>query len=328
VGIGTETDGSIVCPSNANGLVGLKPTVGLVSRSGIIPISHTQDTAGPMCRTVTDAAILLSALTGTDPADRATAAPAVSAAPADYTTFLDPGALRGARIGVARKEFWGYSPEADRLCETALEALRDAGAVLVDPADLPHAGEYDGAEWQVLLYEFKADLNAYLREWAPDASVRTLADLIAFNERERDREMPYFGQEIFELAEAKGPLTEQEYVDALETCRRLSRTEGIDAVMAEHRLDALVAPTGSPAWPIDLVNGDHFLGASSTPGAVSGYPHISLPVGYSFGLPVGLTLLGPPWSEGGLLGMAYALEQAMSVRRAPRYLPTADLSAP
>jgi amidase len=325
VGIGTETDGSIVCPSNANGLVGLKPTVGLVSRSGIIPISHSQDTAGPMCRTVRDTAILLSALTGTDPEDPA---PAATAAPADYTTFLDARAVRGARIGVARKEFWGYSPEADRICEAALQALRDAGAVVVDPADIPHAGEYDRAEWQVLLYEFKADLNAYLRDWAPTATSRTLADLIAFNERERAREMPYFGQEIFQLAQEKGPLTEPEYVDALETCGRLSRVEGIDAVMAEHRLDAIVAPTGSPAWPIDLVNGDHFLGASSTPGAVSGYPHISLPVGSSFGLPVGLTFLGKPWSEGTLLGLAYALEQAVQARQAPRYLPSADLSTP
>jgi amidase len=329
VGIGTETDGSVVCPSNANGLVGLKPTVGLVSRSGIIPISHTQDTAGPMCRTVTDAAMLLSVMAGRDSEDAATERRnGGTADPVDYTTFLDPAALRGARIGVARKEFWGYSPEADRLCEAALQALRDAGAVVVDPADIPNAGEYDGAEWQVLLYEFKADLNAYLREWAPNAPVRSLADLIAFNERERAREMPYFGQEIFELAEAKGPLSEREYVDALATCDRLSRAEGIDVVMNAQRLDALVAPTGSPAWPIDLVNGDHFLGASSTPGAVSGYPHISVPVGRSFGLPVGLTFLGRPWSEGKLLALAYAFEQAVQVRRAPRYLPTADLSTP
>jgi amidase len=325
VGIGTETDGSIVCPANANGLVGLKPTVGLVSRSGIIPISHTQDTAGPMCRTVTDAAVLLSAIAGTDPADPATAAPA---APADYRPFLDPTALRGARLGVARAQFWGYSPEADRVCETALEALRAAGAVLVDPADIPHAGEYDNAEWDVLLYEFKADVNAYLRDWAPAAAVRTLADLIAFNERERAREMPYFGQEIFEMAQAKGSLTDAAYQEALATCGRLSRTEGIDQVLAEHRLDAIVTPTGSPAWPIDLVNGDHFLGASSTPGAVSGYPHISLPVGASFSLPVGLTFLGRPWSEGKLLGLAYALEQALQARRPPRYLPTVDLPTP
>jgi amidase len=329
VGIGTETDGSIVCPSNANGLVGLKPTVGLVSRGGIIPISHTQDTAGPMCRTVTDAAVLLTAIAGVDPGDPATERRnGGTTERVDYTTFLEPGALRGARIGVARREFWGYSPEADRVCETALEALRDAGAVIVDPADIPNAGEYDRAEWQVLLYEFKADLNAYLRDWAPTASARTLADLIAFNERERASEMPYFGQEIFTLAQEKGPLTEQEYVEALETCGRLSRTEGIDKVMDEQRLDALVAPTGSPAWPIDLVNGDHFLGASSTPGAVSGYPHVSLPVGHSFGLPVGLTFLGKPWSEGKLLGLAYALEQTVQARRAPRFLPTADLSAP
>jgi amidase len=329
VGIGTETDGSIVCPSNANGLVGLKPTVGLVSRSGIIPISHTQDTAGPMCRTVRDAAILLSVMAGRDPEDAATERRnGGTAESVDYTTFLDPAALRGARIGVARKEFWGYSPEADRLCEAALQALRDAGAVVVDPADIPNAGEYDAAEWQVLLYEFKADLNAYLRAWAPNAPVRSLADLIAFNERERAREMPYFGQEIFELAEAKGPLSEQEYVDALATCGRLSRAEGIDVVMDGQRLDAIVAPTGSPAWPIDLLNGDHFLGASSTPGAVSGYPHISVPVGRSFGLPVGLTFLGRPWSEGKLLALAYAFEQAVQVRRAPRYLPTVDLSTP
>jgi amidase len=329
VAIGTETDGSIVCPSNANGLVGLKPTVGLVSRSGIIPISHTQDTAGPMCRTVRDAAILLSVMAGRDPEDAATERRnGGTAESVDYTTFLDPAALRGARIGVARKEFWGYSPEADRLCEAALQALRDAGAVVVDPADIPNAGEYDAAEWQVLLYEFKADLNAYLRAWAPNAPVRSLADLIAFNERERAREMPYFGQEIFELAEAKGPLSEQEYVDALATCGRLSRAEGIDVVMDGQRLDAIVAPTGSPAWPIDLLNGDHFLGASSTPGAVSGYPHISVPVGRSFGLPVGLTFLGRPWSEGKLLALAYAFEQAVQVRRAPRYLPTVDLSTP
>jgi len=329
IGIGTETDGSIVCPSNANGLVGLKPTVGLVSRSGIIPISHTQDTAGPMCRTVTDAAILLSAIAGVDPEDAATGGRADGQTGGiDYTTFLDPNGLRGARIGIARRQFWGYSPETDHLCEAALQALRDAGAVLVDPADIPHVGEYDGAEYEVLLYEFKADLNAYLRDWAPTASCRTLADLIAFNERARAREMPYFGQEIFEAAEAKGPLTEQAYVDALETCGRLSRAEGIDALMAEHRLDAIVAPTGSPAWPTDLVNGDHFTGASSTPGAVSGYPHVSVPVGFSFGLPVGITFLGARWSEGTLLKLAYAFEQAAPARKPPRFLPTADLSTP
>jgi amidase len=328
IGIGTETDGSIVCPSNANGLVGLKPTVGLVSRSGIIPISHTQDTAGPMCRTVTDAAILLSAIAGVDPKDAATGGRADGRTGGiDYAAFLDPNGLRGARIGVARRSFWGYSRETDRLCEAALQVMRDAGAVLVDPADIPHTGEYDDAEFQVLLYEFKADLNAYLRDWAPTASSKTLADLIAFNERERARELPYFGQEIFEMAQAKGPLTDQAYLDALETCGKLSRTEGIDALVAAHRLDAIVAPTGSPAWPTDLVNGDHFLGASSTPGAVSGYPHISVPVGFSFGLPVGITFLGARWSEGTLLKLAYGFEQAAPARKPPRFLPTADLSA-
>jgi len=328
VGIGTETDGSIVCPSNANGLVGLKPTVGLVSRSGIIPISHSQDTAGPMCRTVTDCAILLSAIAAPDPSDPATNRRTGGPADGDYTTFLDPRGLRGARIGVARKHVWGYSPEADRVCEAALDVLHNAGAVLVDPADIPHYGEYDDDEFQVLVYEFKADLNAYLAAWAPDAPSKTLADLIAFNSREHDRELRYFGQEIFEMAEDKGPLTDQAYLDAVAKCARLSRTEGLDALFDQYKLDAIVAPTGGPAWTTDLVNGDHFSGASSTPGAVSGYPHINVPAGYTFGLPVGLTFLGRPWSEGTLLKFAFAFEQAANARRPPRFLPTADLTTP
>jgi amidase len=329
IGIGTETDGSIVCPSNANSLVGLKPTVGLVSRSGIIPISHTQDTAGPMCRTVTDAAILLSVIAREDPQDAATGRRTDGpAGTIDYTTLLDPNGLKGARIGVARKDVWGYSPEGDRVCEQALEVLRDVGAVLVDPADIPHLGDYDAAEFDVLLYEFKADLNAYLAAWAPGAPARTLADLIAFNEREKARELLYFGQELFERAEAKGPLTDQAYLEAIELCHRLARVEGLDPVFAEHRLDAIVAPTGGPPWPTDLVNGDHFLGASSTPGAVSGYPHLSVPAGYVFGLPVGLTFIGRPWTEGTLLKLAFAYEQAAQPRKAPRFLPTADLTTP
>ena len=325
VGVGTETDGSIVCPSAINSLVGIKPTVGLVSRSGIVPISHTQDTAGPMARTVAGAAALLGALAGVDPRDAATAVGRGKAA-ADYTEFLDPNGLKGARIGVARAKFFGYSSETDALAEAALVAMKRLGAVIVDPADIPHAGEFDDAEFEVLLYEFKADLNAYLAEWAPGAPVRTLADIIAFNEQHRDREMPYFGQDTMEKAEKKGPLTEKAYLKALKTCRALSRAKGLDAVMTTHRLDAIVAPTGGPPWTIDLVNGDHFLGASSTPAAVSGYPSVTVPAGYVFGLPVGMSFIGRAWSEGTLIRLAYAFEQGTKLRRPPRLLATADLT--
>jgi amidase len=321
VAVGTETDGSIVCPASANGVVGLKPTVGLVSRAGIIPISHTQDTAGPLCRTVADAAALLSVLAGADPRDGATAK-ATGHVETDYTKFLDKGGLRGARIGVAREKFFGYSDVTDRLAEAALGVLRREGAVVVDPADIPHAGTYDEAELDVLLFELKADLNAYLASLGPAAPVRTLADVIAFNEQHRDREMPYFGQELFVQAEAKGPLTTPAYRKALDTCRRLSRASGIDAVMGKHRLDALVAPTGNPAWPTDPVNGDHFTGSSSTPAAVAGYPSISVPMGYAWGLPVNLSFFGRAWSEPALIRIAYAFEQITMHRKPPRFLPT------
>jgi amidase len=321
VAVGTETDGSIVCPAGANGVVGIKPTVGLVSRAGIVPISHTQDTAGPLCRTVADAAALLTAMAGTDALDPATAAAAGHVAP-DYTRFLDPAGLRGARIGVAREKFFGYSDVTDRLAAAALDAMRGAGAVIVDPADIPHAGTYDDAELEVLLYELKADLNAYLAALGPSAPVRTLADVIAFNERERAREMPYFGQELFVRAQAKGPLTSPGYRKALRDCRRLSRTLGIDAVMTRHRLDALVAPTGNPAWPTDAVNGDHFTGSSSTPAAVAGYPSVSVPMGDAWGLPVNLSFIGRAWSEPVLIRLAYAFEQITMHRKAPRFLPT------
>jgi amidase len=321
VAVGTETDGSIVCPASANGVVGIKPTVGLVSRAGIIPISHTQDTAGPLCRSVADAAALLSALAGADPADAATAA-ASGHVETDYTTFLDKGGLRGARIGVAREKFFGYSDATDRLAEAALGVLRREGAVVVDPADIPHAGTYDDAELEVLLFELKADLNAYLAALGPAARVRTLADVIAFNQQNRDREMPYFGQELFIQAEAKGPLTTPAYRKALDTCRRLSRAAGIDAVMAKHRLDAIVAPTGNPAWPTDFVNGDHFTGSSSTPAAVAGYPSVSVPMGFAWGLPVNLSFFGRAWSEPTLIRIAYAFEQITMHRKPPRFVPT------
>jgi amidase len=325
VAVGTETDGSIVCPASSNGVVGLKPTMGLVSRAGIIPISHTQDTAGPLCRSVADAAALLSAMAGPDRRDVATG-PSAGHGHKDYTRFLDPAGLRGARIGVARAKFFGYDDATDRVAESALDVLRREGAVLVDPANIPHAGEYDDAELEVLLYELKADLNSYLASLGSDAPVKTLGDVIEFNERHRDREMPYFGQELFLQAQAKGPLTSPAYVKARTKCRRLSRSLGIDAVMARHRLDALVAPTGNPAWPTDLVNGDHFTGSSSTPAAVAGYPSISVPMGFVYGLPVNLSFFGRPWSEPTLIRIGFAFEQATRHRRAPRFLPTIELT--
>ncbi|MCG6927343.1 MAG: amidase [Acidobacteria bacterium] len=322
VAVGTETDGSIVCPSTANGVVGIKPTVGLVSRAGIIPISHTQDTAGPMARTVADAAALLTALAGVDPRDEATAGAGEHRA--DYTVALDPGSLKGARIGVAR-EMAGFHPAVDALFEEALAEMKRQGAEIVDPADVPHRKELYDPEYQVLLYEFKADLNTYLVSLGLGARVKTLEEAIAFNEGHRDREMPYFGQEIFLEAQEKGPLTTPEYLEALETCRRLSRKEGLDAVLDEHHLDALVAPTGAPAWMTDLVNGDHFVGGSSTVAAVAGYPSLTVPMGLVFGLPVGISFMGRAWSESRLVGLAFAFEQATHHRQPPGFLPTTEL---
>jgi amidase len=317
VAVGTETDGSIVCPASTTGIVGIKPTVGLVSRAGIIPISHTQDTAGPLCRSVADAAALLSVMAGPDPRDPATAASGPHAR--DFTTFLDTNGLRGKRIGVARTKLFGYSDVTDRQAEAALKALRQQGAVLVDPADVPHVGDYDDAELEVLLYEFKADLARYLEGLGSKAPVKNLADVIAFNEQHREQEMPYFGQELFLQAQKKGSLTSPGYVKALRKCRRLSRDLGIDAVMQKHRLDAIVAPTGNPAWPTDLVNGDHFTGGSSTPAAVAGYPSVSVPMGFAFGLPVNLSFFGRAWSEPTLIAMAYAYEQATKHRKPPEF---------
>jgi amidase len=321
VAVGTETDGSIVSPSSNCGIVGIKPTLGLLSRSGIIPIAHSQDTAGPMARTVTDAAILLGAMAGEDPDDPATIGSSAHAA-ADYTKFLDPNGLRGARIGVVCAHYMGFNDDVDRLVGDAIEAMKHGGAVIVDPADIPTAGKFDDSEFDVLLYEFKADLNKYLASLGPGAPVRSLAEIIAFNEKHRDREMPWFGQDIMIKAQAKGPLTEKKYLEALAQDLEMSRTKGIDAVMNEHKLDALIAPTGGPAWVTDLLNGDHYTGGYSTPSAVAGYPNINVPIGFISGLPIGLSIFGRQWSEPTLLKIAYSYEQATKMRRAPKFIPT------
>jgi amidase len=319
VGIGTETDGSIVCPSSSNGLAGIKPTVGLISRSGIIPISHSQDSAGPMCRTVRDAAILLGALTGVDPADSATTASAAKSH-TDYTQFCDPNGLKGARIGVARKYF-GFNDAVDALMEQSLDAMKKQGATLVDPANIETLGKFDESELLVLLYELKADLNNYLAHLS-NSAVHTLKDIIDFNDRNRQKEMPYFGQDLFLKAEAKGPLTEKAYLDALEKNHQLARTEGIDATMDKYHLDAMVAPTAGPAWLTDLVNGDHSAGGSSNAAAVAGYPNINVTAGFISGLPVGISFFGRAWSEPVLIRLAFAFEQATKARQSPRFLST------
>ncbi|MBA2277094.1 MAG: amidase [Chloroflexia bacterium] len=321
IGIGTETDGSIVCPSSANSVVGIKPTVGLTSRAGVVPISHSQDTIGPHGRTVADAAAALGAMVGVDPRDPMTAE-SEGQGQTDYTQFLDPNGLRGMRIGVPRTgSFWGYSNAADAIGEAAIRTMREAGAEIIDPADLPSAEEMgeSSAEFDVLLWEFKADLNAYLAERG-DPAMRTLEDLIRFNEEHASEEMPYFLQEIFHMSQEKGPLTDPAYLEALATSHRLSRDEGLDAVMTQHNLDALVAPTGGPPWMVDVVNGDLFLGASSGPAAMAGYPLVCVPAGYTFGLPVGISFMGRAWSEPTLIRIAYAFEQAANIRQPPRYL--------
>jgi amidase len=320
VGIGTETDGSIVCPSSSNGLAGIKPTVGLVSRAGIIPISHSQDGAGPMCRTVRDAAILLGALTGVDADDAATAASA-GKSQTDYAQYCDPNGLKGARIGVARKYF-GFSDSVDALMEQSLDVMKKQGATLVDPADIATFGKFDESELLVFMYELKADLNAYLARLGPSAPVHSLKEIIEFNERNREKEMPYFGQDLFLKAEAKGPLTEKEYIDALAKNHQLARVEGIDALMDKNQLDAIVAPTGGPAWLTDLVNGDHVAGGSSNAAAVAACPNINVTAGYLSGLPVGISFFGRAWSEPTLIRIAYSFEQATKARQAPKFLTT------
>ena len=324
VGVGTETDGSVVCPSAVSALVGIKPTIGLVSRTGIIPIAHSQDTAGPMARTVADAAALLNGMVGVDQRDAAMAA--APAAREDYTAALKADALKGARIGVARAQYFGYSAPADAAVDAAIAVMKAQGATIIDPADIPTASRLDACEIEVLLYEFKANLNSYLATRGTAAAASTLKDLIAFNERERTREMPYFGQELFIRAEAKGSLTSQEYRTASTLCRRLARDEGIDAVMKMHQLDAIVVPPMGPAWPTDLVNGDHITGGGTTPAAVAGYPSITVPAGWAGELPVGILFMGRAWSESRLISLAFAYEQASRQRKPPKFLPTIPLN--
>jgi amidase len=324
--VGTETDGSIVSPSTSNGLVGIKPTLGLLSRTGIVPIAHSQDTAGPMARTVADAAALLAAMAGVDASDRATSSPARKA-PVDYARALDPNGLKGARLGIVRNKLFGYSVAADRLAEAAIADMKRQGAVIVDPANIPTLGSFGDSEFEVLLYEFKADLNTYLTWLGPASPVHSLKDVMAFNDAHKDAEMPFFGQEIMTMAEKKGPLTTPAYRAALAKNHRQARQLGIDLVMTKDRLDALVAPTGAPAWLTDLVNGDSSVANSDSPStvtSVAGYPHITVPAGFVHGLPVGISFFGRAWSEPTLIKIAYAYEQATKHRRPPAFATTAD----
>lgn len=319
--VGSETDGSIVSPASICGLVGLKPTVGLVSRSGIIPISHSQDTAGPMARSVRDCALLLAGMVGRDPRDAATHdAPAD---PPDYLAALDPNALKGARLGVVR-QYFGFHDATDRVYDGVLATLRQAGAELIDPVKLPGMEGVGDAELAVLLYELKAGMNAYLAGRGPASQIKTLADVIAFNEKNAERELAWFGQDFFVKAQAKGPLTDDEYLKARASCLKIARTDGIDAAMREHRLDALISPTGGVAWRSDTLLGDHVVGGNSTPAAIAGTPHVTVPAGELRGLPLGLSFFGSAWSEAKLLGLAYAFEQTAKARKPPRYLRSVD----
>jgi amidase len=322
VGIGTETDGSIICPSAVAGLVGIKPTVGLVSRAGIIPISHSQDTAGPMARSVADAAVVLSVIAGRDEADDATRQDQRAVAP-DYLAHLKPDGLKGARIGVLRK-LMGYQPDADAAMEAAIATMKAAGAEMVD-AEIPTFGQWDDAELQVLLYEFKTGLEKYLAD--SDAPIRTLADLIEFNNQHASMEMPWFGQDLLLQAQAKGPLTDKAYLQARDRARRLAGKQGIEVALEKQHLDALVAPSMSPAWLTDPINGDHFTGAGYGAAAVAGTPSITVPMGDSHGLPLGIVFMGQAWSEPRLIELAYGFEQHAKARRPPQFLPSVSLQA-
>ncbi len=323
IAIGTETDGSVVCPSSICGIVGIKPTVGLISRSGIVPISHSQDTAGPMARSVRDAATLLGALTGTDPRDSATAS-SLGNSQKDYTNFLDPNGLRGARLGIVR-QYFQIGPAVNNLMEECITLLKNAGAILIDPVEFPKPEAWRDSETEVLLYEFKADLNSYLA--GRGAAVKSLADCIVFNNAHKQQEMPFFGQELMLQAQDKGPLTDKVYKNALEKNRRLSRKEGIDALIKKHNLDAMVGPTAGPAWVTDWVNGDHVDSGCASPAAVAGYPHVTVPAGSVFGLPVGISFFAEAWSEPKLIKIAYSFEQLRKARAKPRFLSAVDFLA-
>jgi amidase len=320
VAIGTETDGSVVCPSSMCGIVGIKPTLGLVSRAGIVPIAHSQDTAGPMARTVRDAALLLGALTGVDPHDNATQASGGKSF-ADYTQFLDANGLRGARLGVAR-QYFNIGPAVTAVMEECIAVLRRAGAQIVDPADVPSFEKWRDTELDVLKYEFKTDLNAYLS--ARRGTAKSLEDCITFNKAHSAAEMPYFAQELFEQSQQKGDLNEKRYRDALANNHQLARKEGIDAAIARFKIDAIIAPTAGPAWTIDWVSGDHADSGCASPPAVAGYPHVTVPAGFVFGLPVGISFFSCAWSEPKLIKYAYAFEQARKARRKPEFLSTVN----
>lgn len=322
-GVGTETDGSIVCPSSVCGIVGIKPTLGLISRAGIIPIAHSQDTAGPMARSVRDAAILLGVLAGVDPRDAETKASARKSF-ADYTQFLDANGLRGARLGIAR-QYFDIGPAVTEVMDECIDLMKHAGAEIVDPVELPSFGKWGDTELEVLLYEFKADLNEYLA--ARGAKVKSLADCIAFNRAHASEEMPYFQQELMEQAQERGPLSDKAYKDALSKNRKLTRKDGIDAVLGKFKLDAIVGPTAGPAWVTDWVNGDRADSGCASPPAVAGYPHITVPAGFKFGLPLGISFFGAAWSEPKLIKIAYAFEQSRKARCKPGFAPTVDFYA-